>query len=474
MHVAGTAEAAPSSAKTAASAPAAEAAALAAFIVVIAHFVTYFFMPRKVPALNMPDLFAWRSEKNRQMGLLSLSSPSKTHYPLVRVMLMKIPNLYAHPHYRRLFIIPVALVLLSLLFILFLSPIRLGIDFKGGIDITIQSNSSIDTQAMQKVLEQNGYHVDQLTSKPNPGGWVTQAELERSETMVKADAYKSDFYTKLDAAANDEAGIYMTNDTAAMAKYTASRKVLDDSANQLFALSGSTGLSASSYNTTSQLSNAVARSYSDLSNAEQTRLRTILASVIPVEPSIEEVTASLSSKFFQTAITVVVFSIILTTIVVFVIFRTITPSIAVLTGALSDVIMAMGAMAIFGIPLTLASFSALLMLVGFSLDTDVLLSMRVLKRKEDTPAIRAYHAMETGMTMSLSAIVAFSALFVLAMVTHIPTYYEISAVVLAGLAGDLVATWCFNAVIVLHYVEEQQKKGIAISDRPLLSYFFKN
>ncbi|VVB57067.1 Protein-export membrane protein SecF [uncultured archaeon] len=398
---------------------------------------------------------------------------------------MKIPNIYAHPHYRRLFIIPVVLVALSLIAMLFVSPIRLGIDFKGGIDITIQSNSTLDTAALQTALQNGGYHVDSLTSKPNPGGWVTQAELERSETMVKADALKADFYDQLDAAANDEAALYFTNssdgsiDPAAQAKYAASRAVLNRPAEQLFNLAanapGSAApVQASSFNTTTQLSNAVARAYSDLSNAEQARLHAIISTVTPVQPSIEEVTASLSSKFFQTAIMVVIFSILLTTAVVFVIFRTITPSIAVLTGALSDVLLAMGAMAIFGIPLTLASFSALLMLVGFSLDTDVLLSMRVLKRKEDTPAIRAYHAMETGMTMSLSAIVAFSALFVLAMVTHIPTYYEISAVVLAGLVADLVATWCFNAVIVLHYVEERQKKGAPPSDRPLLSYFFKN
>jgi len=114
------------------------------------------------------------------------------------------------------------------------------------------------------------------------------------------------------------------------------------------------------------------------------------------------------------------------------------------------------------------------MLVGFSLDTDVLLTMRVLKRTEGTPADRAYHAMQTGLTMSLSAMVAFGALFVMALMTHIPIYYEISAVVLCGLVGDVIATWCFNAVIILHYLEEQHKKGVKHEVRPLLSYFFKN
>ena len=83
---------------------------------------------------------------------------------------MDIPNLYAHPHYRRLFIIPVVLVLISLILILFISPIRMGIDFKGGIDVTIQSNNTVDTVALSKAFDASGYHVEQMESKPNPGG----------------------------------------------------------------------------------------------------------------------------------------------------------------------------------------------------------------------------------------------------------------------------------------------------------------
>ena len=42
-----------------------------------------------------------------------------------------------------------------------------------------------------------------------------------------------------------------------------------------------------------------------------------------------------------------------------------------------------------------------------SLDTDILLTMRTLKRKEGTPSERAFDSMKTGMTMSIAAIVSF-------------------------------------------------------------------
>jgi preprotein translocase subunit SecF len=66
--------------------------------------------------------------------------------------------------------------------------------------------------------------------------------------------------------------------------------------------------------------------------------------------------------------------------------------------------------------------------------------------------------MKTGMTMSFSAMVAFGVLFIIAMLTHITTYYEISAVALAGLVADLFATWGINAVIILYYKEKMDHK----------------
>ena len=386
---------------------------------------------------------------------------------------MDIPNLYAHPHYRRLFIIPVVLVLISLILILFVSPIRMGIDFKGGINVNIQSNGTVDTASLSKVFDAAGYHVELIDSKPDPGGYSTQAELQRSALAVQADALRYDYSLLKKTAEEDESLAFGSNDTDAQGRFTVSRKAVDASANKIFVLAN-VSERAENYSTTSQLDKAVGSTLSALNERERTHLRDLVAAAVPgSSASFDEVTSSLSAKFFDTAVGVVIFSILLTTTVVFVIFRTVVPSIAVLTGALSDVLMAMGAMALFGIPMTLASFSALMMLIGFSLDTDVLLTMRVIRRREGSAAQRAYDAMKTGATMSLSAIVAFTSLLVLALVTRIPTYYEISAVALAGLVGDLIATWCFNAVIVLHYAEEQQKKGTGGPERPLWGYFFR-
>ncbi len=135
----------------------------------------------------------------------------------------------------------------------------------------------------------------------------------------------------------------------------------------------------------------------------------------------------------------------------FFIFRTPIPSLAVIFGAGNDLIVALGAMGAFGIPLGVASIGGLLMLIGYSIDTDMLTSIRILKRSEGTPTERAFGTMKTGITMTSAAIISFGILLIVSYFAFIPTYFEISGVVLCGLFADLATTWLGNLPIILWY-----------------------
>jgi preprotein translocase subunit SecF len=106
-----------------------------------------------------------------------------------------------------------------------------------------------------------------------------------------------------------------------------------------------------------------------------------------------------------------------------------------------------------------------MMLVGLSLDTDMMLTIKTVKRKEGTPRERAYDAFKTGFAMTSTVIVAFVVLLALGMITHIPTYYQIGAVAVAGLFGDLIATWMLNAVLVLWFLEGKYGKFLHMIKR---------
>ena len=69
-------------------------------------------------------------------------------------------------------------------------------------------------------------------------------------------------------------------------------------------------------------------------------------------------------------------------IVVFITFRSFIPSIAVVYAAFMDIVIPVAITLLFNIKISAAGISALLMLIGYSIDTDILLTTRVLKRKE--------------------------------------------------------------------------------------------
>ncbi len=137
-------------------------------------------------------------------------------------------------------------------------------------------------------------------------------------------------------------------------------------------------------------------------------------------------------------------------IVVFVIFRTFIPSLAVVISAFADIAMTAGAMNVLGIPLSLGTTAALLMLIGYSVDSDILLTTRVLKRKGafDEKIVGAFR---TGLIMTTTTFGAIAAMGIVSYIGQITIIWEISAVLLIGLAFDVMNTWLTNAGILKWY-----------------------
>jgi preprotein translocase subunit SecF len=149
------------------------------------------------------------------------------------------------------------------------------------------------------------------------------------------------------------------------------------------------------------------------------------------------------------------FAFLFMSITVFIIFRNFVPSMAVILAAFCDIIIAIGGMSIFGIPLSLASVGALLMLIGYSVDTDILLTTRVLKRREGTINERAKDAMTTGFTMAAAAIGSMVALYLVVkfFMPYAQVLDQIAAVLIIGLIADVLATWLMNLGVLRWYME---------------------
>ncbi len=132
------------------------------------------------------------------------------------------------------------------------------------------------------------------------------------------------------------------------------------------------------------------------------------------------------------------------------------PSFAVILSTFSDIIITLAIVNLLGMKLSTAGIAAFLMLIGYSVDTNILLSIRVLKRKGGTEMERIYGAFKTGITMSLTTITAVSAALIFSQSEIIK---QIMIILLIGLMIDLINTWIQNAGILRLYLERKAKKS---------------
>lgn len=373
---------------------------------------------------------------------------------------MEIPNIYSR-NYKKLAIVPILLIITSLFFI---PQIQLGIDFKGGTVITLYTDAKVDTAALEQELTNADIRVHSIRQVQTTLGNVVEVEIESDEKLTRAEELRSEFTSSIENVSRLEAYLIQTNETdetnqTIITMYNEARTEVNSIADEIFQTAGYTNKKAAEIESSNELRDIVTEQYLVIKSSYEEKIDSILRThAVYSSISVDVVSPSLSSRFIEKAAMVTAVAILFAIILAFIVFRDPMPSLLVLTGAVADIIICLGAMGLFQIPLTLPSFAALLMMLGFSLDTDMLLTMRILKVAEGEPREKAYGAMKTGATMSLTDFIAFVALFVLAVATSISTYYEISSIAICGLIGDVIATWMFNAVILLWYLERKRKR----------------
>jgi len=164
---------------------------------------------------------------------------------------------------------------------------------------------------------------------------------------------------------------------------------------------------------------------------------------------------SFSETQWRIAQIAIITAFILMSIVIFVLFRTFVPSIAVILCGATDILVSMAILSIMDVRLSLPVLAALLMLIGYSVDTDVVLTTELLRTKgRDVPG-RIKTAMKTGITMTMCALAALTAMY---FVSQDPVLQQIATVLIIGLLIDMPATWLTNAGILRWYANRKERK----------------
>ncbi len=168
--------------------------------------------------------------------------------------------------------------------------------------------------------------------------------------------------------------------------------------------------------------------------------------------TVEEVSSGLGATFWQNTMKAIAVAFVMMGIVVFIYFRKPIPSLAIILSAIMDIAGTLTVMSLTNMELSIGGVAALLMLVGYSVDTDILLSARVLKRSEGTVAERVLSSLKTGMTMQFTAI---AAMLVLWIASPAETLKQIALILIIGLFMDMPSTWIQNVGILRWYVERK-------------------
>jgi preprotein translocase subunit SecF len=172
--------------------------------------------------------------------------------------------------------------------------------------------------------------------------------------------------------------------------------------------------------------------------------------------SFEFTGSTLSKSFYNQLLLANVIAFIIMGIVVFIMFRTFVPSMAVIFSAFADILMTLVTTNILGIRISGAGIVAFLMLIGYSVDTDILLTNRVLKRTDHTVNERIFGAFKTGITMTMTSF--FAVFFSLLIVRSFSaTLAQIFLIVSIGLIYDNFNTWVTNASIIKWYAHKKNE-----------------
>ncbi|MCL5011478.1 MAG: hypothetical protein M1594_01115 [Candidatus Marsarchaeota archaeon] len=361
---------------------------------------------------------------------------------------MKFSNPYENKNYKKLIFIPLVLIIISLALVFF-NGIPEGIDLKGGMLITFQTNATVNPQVLEQKLSSFSKTVA-VTTFSAPSGNGVEVELENNPSLTKAES-------DLEQLQNLQT-LYVSAEVNNTLSTTDLQNLRQQVLSQAQIVLNDVNSTASIGNSTSTALKVAQTAYSTALNNYGNNIISAINSSTPISTySVNTVGATLSALFLTQARNIIIYAFILSAIVIFLIFRSFTPSSIVIIGAVSDILITLGGMSLLSIPLTLDSIAAILMLIGFSLDTDVLLTIKVLKREEGNIYERAFDAMKTGFMMNITTIGAFAVLLAVGLIFQIPAYYEIGAVACIGGLADFVATWGLNAVMVLNHAEKTKK-----------------
>lgn len=340
--------------------------------------------------------------------------------------------------YKKIVIVPI-IMLIPILFIAFVMPgVQEGIDLTGGNVLMIRSQTPVSTVQIEQVIEQEfNLQEVKVSAISSPGTNGAYIQYNKSVAVIDAGTLIEKAQIALDAEKEEESMKASIQATTLLGK------------------------TPESYSNAKLALNAAQEALIIANEAFAKNLETVLRDKLGLESTAEfsrrEISASLGEASLGSAVFLAISSAVALVIIIFLFFRQIIPVAGIVLAMGYDVLAGMAGMALFGIPLSLLTIATLLMVVGYSVDTDIMLASRMLKEKEGTPGQRATSSVKTGLTMNATTLAALVAMIGVSAYYQIDVVFQIAIILIFGIFGDIIATWLMNVPILMWFTQKVRK-----------------
>ncbi len=341
-------------------------------------------------------------------------------------------------NYKKLMIVPILLLIPILYFILISPGVELGVELTGGNVLIIRSSNELSTPVIEQIIKENFSLTEVSVSTINsPTGYGAYIQYNKDPKVIESEG----LIEKAQIALDEERETDSINfSIEAIKLLTNETKTFDNAKTAI--LGAQTSLA--SYN-----------------EEFSTKLQNVLVEKLNLGNNLEfqkrEVSATLGKASLDSGIFIALVSAILLIIIIFISFRQVIPVLGIVFAMIYDVLFGLAGMALFDIPISLIALSTLLMVVGYSVDTDIMLTSRMLKDKDGTPGERATSSVKTGITMNATSLAALLAMLAVSAFYQIDLVFQIAIILTFGLIGDLIATWFMNVSILMWFVKRVKK-----------------
>jgi len=349
-------------------------------------------------------------------------------------------------NYKHLMWIPLILIIIFLFMIIVAPGLKKGIDLKGGNQVIVHYNTQKDYSNIVPTLKSK-FGLDEVqvseTKSIDQYGLLIEFSLQKDIEQAKVQRSKISFTGDFNSNVTQVNSLlaplinkgFIKSSELTDIKAAKNNEDLKTATNQILMTANDNFAQEARDIITTQL---------DLGNDAKIQVR--------------EVAPTLGHDFWKTSINVLIIALILLISIILLFFKEIVPSVLIIFAAVFDILAALAGMSLFNLSLSLTTIPALLMLIGYSVDTDIMLSTRVLKDRLNTPHEGANHSIITGLTMTGTTFTTIIIMLIISYLTQMIVMYEISLILISGLIGDTISTWLFNAPALLSYADKKKKK----------------